>query len=339
MKILKWCTAAIGILVIFALSYAFFFRDVLIEAESTGEGWIQGNLKPGASVAICFLGRERTLRTPYVFSNILRTIILPFGENAEIFASIQQMSSSYTWQHIDERMINYLSKSLWRWSDVYAAMRPVHLNVKEPNVSQWASARSPKCKSLLANQFFAMENCLRTVEERERGRGQKYDWIVRVRTDVVYREPFPIESLLKRRRKKNHEREVYTSHYLYAGHKGPNDVIFAAGRIAANVLFTCGQLYQSRCLPTDWSDLFINMTVPPNFPMQLCKTSRASCIPHIQLALKGYPRPSEIGNLMNSEKSPYAFNMVRPCSKNSTTSKPHIVCSTQEWKDDCCVYM
>mmetsp|Transcript_34255 Transcript_34255/g.55410 ORF Transcript_34255/g.55410 Transcript_34255/m.55410 type:complete len:366 (-) Transcript_34255:764-1861(-) len=302
-------------------------RTATVLANNVGgqAEWIPSNEKTGASVAICLLGMERTFRHPYTFDNILRTMIAPFNDTVEVFAFIHP-GLGYSWHGINNSDFHHSSKELVNWDVILARLRPVHFVFGELGFNPANLSLSSKCQFLDgAAQYFAMERCLRAIEMREQTRGQQFEWILRIRPDAVYQVPFPVDKLLICPDGRGScRRKSFVAAYFSGYHSGPNDILFVAGRDAADALFTAINLYKVICLPEE-------------FPAELCAKplsgNRAynSCIPRVQLALKGFPQPLEL-------LGPgvwYPIVLVRPCARQNERNP---VCSTNEWKN-CCVFL
>jgi len=307
-------------------------RTATVLANNVGgqAEWIPSNEKTGASVAICLLGMERTFRHPFTFENILETVIAPFNDTAEVFAWIHP-GFGYSWHGINNSAVRHSSTDLVHWDVVLARLRPVYFLFGEHGFNRANMSVLSKCGLRGAEQYYAMEGCLRAIKSRETTRGRPYEWIVRIRPDVAYKVPFPVDKLLKCADSREAcRRTSFASDYVYGYNSGPNDILFAAGRDAADALFTSFDLYKVICLPNE-------------FPEELCAKPRfgfvfPSCIVRVQLALKGFPQPLELAgpNLL------HGYNLVRPCIPDHDKPPEKLsICSRAEWvhKPWCCVWM
>lgn len=134
-----------------------------------------GDKSSAMSAAICVVGRARTFSDPEVYSSIAENVTgHGLGAEASLFYVLD----------IGDRTLN-------EYGEAFHTLPPAAFAlVRDDN---WGDPLQCKafqlCGPACLYQFQKLRNCWHLVQAAEQSRGRRFDWIVRIRPDTVWRAP------------------------------------------------------------------------------------------------------------------------------------------------------
>jgi len=128
------------------------------------------------AIAVCILGAARTLNRPEVFESIRENVTNSFGPGVRV-------EHFHLWQLEAGRLAADFLPALSALPPAQACTSCGLPVVRRPNLTACAT---PSC----APQFADLERCWIAVKSFEQKRSMRFDWILRLRTDLKFHAPF-----------------------------------------------------------------------------------------------------------------------------------------------------
>lgn len=116
-------------------------------------------------IAICLVGQERTFQHPRVWMNILNQMVMPIRNSSDVFASIEPNS--------DSNLTSLLGI-------LRGEFQAVNMIIRNKALMKYAIPA-----------LTAHTSCWKMITNRERIRKFRYKWVMKLRTDVVYKQKLP----------------------------------------------------------------------------------------------------------------------------------------------------
>lgn len=143
---------------------------------------------PRPNVAYCLIGLSRTFSSKNVYVTLRKNMIEGFGGNASLFISLQVSN---------DNELETLSPALLYLKDLIVD-HSIYYDKQTKKFDKNANAslgsiyfEDPNYVNKVLAQYDNVKRCYESVENYEKKSGFKFDWIMKVRSDVVYFQAVP----------------------------------------------------------------------------------------------------------------------------------------------------
>lgn len=152
------------------------------------------------NIAICFAGNPRTFRLPLVHENIVKNVIQPLKEEYTVSAFFiltldDAPRSNRTQGVIDNDAVNEAVRKFGHAETIYLKSQGNFDVLRRSNIShnhyEWLDPPA-HCSTLgsttprLPHTLLRAEQCLQHISEYEKRGRLKFDWIYRLRPDIIF---------------------------------------------------------------------------------------------------------------------------------------------------------
>ena len=145
---------------------------------------------PVPEVAYCLVGLPHTFKYENVYATLKHNAMEGFGGNPHVFVSLERPNG----KTVDEVLIELETALKFVGNiadiDIFEAISEINL---ESMVNYKARFNNIGHQDLLQviEQYANAQRCYKRVEMYEKQHNMKFDWIMRVRSDMVYFQAFP----------------------------------------------------------------------------------------------------------------------------------------------------